>query len=163
MEEFRKKPILQRTRSVIKNEVIHIVRSNYDVKDHEVQKYNPPTTLNEALMQIQKYGDRIKTLEKWTLQCYAIQGEALFFLKTQAMKEKKSFFHYISENNLSKYIPSPSHGNMLIRIFSLVEKEKRLLNCALSFNFLKNNMKVLENLVKDKELFDGMHETKMET
>lgn len=142
---LQKKPVLKRTRSVIKTELKERLQQSYS-EEYENIEDDPKLSLDT----VEKCVESIKTLEKWIkvnkrniLYHSALQGQALDEIKRLRRGDTGVF---LVQQGISF---SVSYCNALIRLSKLVKDHPKLQNCSIEVGIVLKNMKVMRDICKE--------------
>jgi len=140
---LQKKPVLKRTRSVIRCEIKEKLQQSYC----EGQQHVSLEDSLEELETVQNCVDGIKKLDVWIkgnkkniVYFSALQGQAINTLKRFKTGDIGVF---LVQQGISY---SVSHCNALIRLYKLVDKHPKLQNCAVDLRLIIQNMKTVEEI-----------------
>lgn len=142
---LQKKPVLKRTRSVVR----------YEIKEQLVQSYdenlnvgNSPDelsidTVENCIEKIKRLDKYIKGNKRNIIWFSVLQGQAINNLKLMKRGDIGVFL-------VQQGVPySVSYCNSLIRLYKLVEKHNKLRFCAINLRLILQNMKTVEEICKE--------------
>ena len=143
-EFFKKRPILKRTRSVVKNELKERLLQSYSDKYEGIVGELP------GIESVDNCVKSIKLLENWIignkrniLYFSVLQGQAINVLKQY---KRENIGVYLFQHGIHF---SVSHCNALVRLFKLNQEFPKLQNCSIEVGTVIKHMKTIKEICKE--------------
>lgn len=139
-----KRPVLKRTRSVVKQEIKEKMIDSYSEERYMTGEIDLDLDTEkkciDTLLELEK---SIRSSKRDIIYKTAMQGQVIKKLKEQ---RKGNVGVFLTQNGI-KF--STSHCYALIRLYKLCQKHPNLLKCALHVKFVIGNMKTIEDICEE--------------
>ena len=138
------KPVLKRTRSVVKKELKSKLLESYS-EDRRLEGEVPINTETEekCLESLKLLQQHIESNKRDIIYKSALQGKIIAHLKTY---KKGNTGVFLVQHGI-KY--SVSYCNSLVRLYKLVSKHNNLIKCSIDLGLIMKNMKVVEEVCEE--------------